>query len=252
MRTNQNGRSMIEMLGVLAIIGVLTVGGIIGYTKAMAKYRANKVVDQATMFITQIRAMYAAQQTYNHLTNALAINLGLAPDELVQRDADGVPTGVLRNAFSGVVQVGASQISADDANNNAFVVSFFGLSRDACIAVATSDWGSGSSSGLVGIHVWDQGSSPAANTTAATGTAAVAAGTSHTEEANATLIDAYIHGKYKKDVSDASITSGKGAGKGVYFAPGVGKYTVPLTIDQAMTACECTSKATCAVSWKYY
>ena len=28
---NQNGRSMIEMLGVLAIIGVLSVGGIAGY-----------------------------------------------------------------------------------------------------------------------------------------------------------------------------------------------------------------------------
>ena len=29
------GRSMIEMLGVLAIIGVLSVGGIAGYSKAM-------------------------------------------------------------------------------------------------------------------------------------------------------------------------------------------------------------------------
>ena len=28
---NQSGRSMIEMLGVLAIIGVLSVGGIAGY-----------------------------------------------------------------------------------------------------------------------------------------------------------------------------------------------------------------------------
>ena len=33
--SNQNGRSMIEMLGVLAIIGVLSGGGIIGYSKAM-------------------------------------------------------------------------------------------------------------------------------------------------------------------------------------------------------------------------
>jgi len=38
---NQNGRSMIEMLGVLAIIGVLSVGGIAGYSKAMTKYRIN-------------------------------------------------------------------------------------------------------------------------------------------------------------------------------------------------------------------
>ena len=41
---NQNGRSMIEMLGVLAIIGVLSVGGIAGYSKAMTKYRINKAI----------------------------------------------------------------------------------------------------------------------------------------------------------------------------------------------------------------
>ncbi|MBS6473139.1 MAG: hypothetical protein KH347_02690 [Acetobacter sp.] len=33
--TNESGRSMIEMLGVLAIIGVLSVGGIAGYSQAM-------------------------------------------------------------------------------------------------------------------------------------------------------------------------------------------------------------------------
>ena len=36
---NESGRSMIEMLGVLAIIGVLSVGGIAGYSRAMMKYR---------------------------------------------------------------------------------------------------------------------------------------------------------------------------------------------------------------------
>ncbi|MBR2136742.1 MAG: prepilin-type N-terminal cleavage/methylation domain-containing protein [Alphaproteobacteria bacterium] len=37
-KTNQSGRSMIEMLGVLAIIGVLSVGGIAGYSKAKASF----------------------------------------------------------------------------------------------------------------------------------------------------------------------------------------------------------------------
>ena len=42
MMKNESGRSMVEMLGVLAIIGVLSVGGIAGYTTAMNKYRANE------------------------------------------------------------------------------------------------------------------------------------------------------------------------------------------------------------------
>ena len=39
----ESGRSMVEMLGVLAVIGVLSVGGISGYTLAMNKHRANTV-----------------------------------------------------------------------------------------------------------------------------------------------------------------------------------------------------------------
>ena len=41
----QYGRSMIEMLGVLAIIGVLSVGGIAGYSKAMEKWKVNKAME---------------------------------------------------------------------------------------------------------------------------------------------------------------------------------------------------------------
>ena len=45
---------MIEMLGVLAIIAVLTVGGIAGYSKAMQKYKINKMLDDYTMLTTNI------------------------------------------------------------------------------------------------------------------------------------------------------------------------------------------------------
>ena len=44
----ESGRSMVEMLGVLAIIGVLSVGGIAGYSLSMRRHRANQVVDLAT------------------------------------------------------------------------------------------------------------------------------------------------------------------------------------------------------------
>ncbi|MDD3669074.1 MAG: hypothetical protein PHX68_02155 [Alphaproteobacteria bacterium] len=46
-KTNENGRSMVEMLGVLAIIGVLSIGGILGYTTAMNRHRANQIIDAA-------------------------------------------------------------------------------------------------------------------------------------------------------------------------------------------------------------
>ena len=42
--STQSGRSMIEILGVLAIVGVLSVGGIAGYSKAMEKFKINKTI----------------------------------------------------------------------------------------------------------------------------------------------------------------------------------------------------------------
>ena len=47
--TNESGRSMVEMLGVLAIIGVLSVGGIAGYTQAIKKYKANEATKEIVM-----------------------------------------------------------------------------------------------------------------------------------------------------------------------------------------------------------
>ena len=59
------GRSMIEMLGVLAIIGVLTVGGIAGYSKAMEKYKMNKIISEYSFMISGL---------LEHLNNAVPFN----------------------------------------------------------------------------------------------------------------------------------------------------------------------------------
>ena len=45
MKKQEFGRSMVEMLGVLAIIGVLSIGGIAGYSMSMRKHRANQIAD---------------------------------------------------------------------------------------------------------------------------------------------------------------------------------------------------------------
>ena len=59
-RTNESGRSMVEMLGVLAIIGVLSIGGIAGYSMAMNRYRANEALDIANKYAVII---FAGNQT---------------------------------------------------------------------------------------------------------------------------------------------------------------------------------------------
>ena len=54
----ESGRSMVEMLGTLAIIGVLSIGGIAGYSYGMDKYRANQTMNDIMLMgvdiITQL------------------------------------------------------------------------------------------------------------------------------------------------------------------------------------------------------
>ena len=52
MKKQESGRSMVEMLGVLAIIGVLSVGGISGYMLSINRFRANNMLDKAGKFAT--------------------------------------------------------------------------------------------------------------------------------------------------------------------------------------------------------
>ncbi len=62
---NESGRSMVEMLGVLAIIGVLSIGGIAGYTLAMNRYRANEILNAASMVAIEAVARGATGSTTN-------------------------------------------------------------------------------------------------------------------------------------------------------------------------------------------
>ena len=75
------GRSMIEMLGVLAIIAVLTVGGIAGYSKAMTQFKVNKIIAETNQSIASAHE-YASKDKSFIIPGALEQRkaLGLCPD----------------------------------------------------------------------------------------------------------------------------------------------------------------------------
>ncbi len=56
---SQSGRSMVEMLGVLAIIGVLSIGGITGYKYAMNYYQANQIAHEINLMRTDAQIKIA-------------------------------------------------------------------------------------------------------------------------------------------------------------------------------------------------
>ena len=148
-KSEQTGRSMVEMLVVLAIIGVLSVGGIAGYSKAMTKFKINKSMDQISMLVANIRTLFSGQRSYSGLNNTNAVDFGIIPSEM---DGGG---GLITNAFSGGVSIAATDVSVGGGTtkNGGFTIKYSGLGKEACVTMATSDWGSGSSSGLVSMSV---------------------------------------------------------------------------------------------------
>ena len=85
----QSGRSMVEMLGVLAIIGVLSVGAIAGYSKAMMKYKLNQHAQAVNMLINNVLQLKGQLQHKPDTATAygtLLHKLNLLPDGIIYHD----------------------------------------------------------------------------------------------------------------------------------------------------------------------
>ncbi len=171
MKINEKGRSMIEMLGVLAIIGVLSVGGIAGYSKAMAKFRANKTIDQISHIVANVRILFGSQRNYNDLgatpgKSLMIYNAHLFPEEMLGGPVptDDTKMASFNNPYAGAVRLyAASRFSGEDctategnvANTacKAFVIEYDNIPVDACVDLASQNWDASSGSGLIAFGI---------------------------------------------------------------------------------------------------
>ena len=76
----ENGRSMVEMLGVLAIVGVLSAGALAGYSKAMFQHKLNQFTDAHSQLLQNYMALfpkleYDTTQTTYHADTIKAMNM---------------------------------------------------------------------------------------------------------------------------------------------------------------------------------
>ena len=133
----QCGRSMIEMLGVLAIIGVLSVGGIAGYSKAMEQFKIIKTIDYLTQIVTNIQTLYMQQKTYNGLTTQSALQTGVYPDNSYR-----LPLGKNTSVFP---------LASNDGL--LFGLRICGLTERQCVMLSTQDWSAKTDNGLYGVSL---------------------------------------------------------------------------------------------------
>ena len=65
-KMNEIGRSMVEMLGVLTVIGVLSIGAIQGYRYAFNKYIANETINELNIRANDISQRMEQLIANNH------------------------------------------------------------------------------------------------------------------------------------------------------------------------------------------
>ena len=157
--SQESGRSMIEMLGVLAIVGVLSVGGIAGYTQAMNKFKVTKTTDQIQTLFQNIRTLTASQRNMDLVNNpSLMHKLGALTDEMCQTSTCTKST--LVNPYGGSILMG----TYDGSTSKKVYIAYNDLPSSACVSLATQSWGD-SASGLDAIQTKNTAQAAFASTT---------------------------------------------------------------------------------------
>jgi hypothetical protein len=123
----------------------------------------------------------------------------------------------INNAFGGSLRLAASKANEDDNDNGekGYIISVDSIPSTACVSIVTTDWGSDSDSGLIGMHAGE-------NEDAATA---------------ATALDDFYVGDTAAD--DIHTPAGDGNGN----------LQIPYNIGETNTACGVNTLV--GIAWKY-
>jgi hypothetical protein len=116
----ESGRSMIEMLGVLAIMGVITVGAIGMISTAMRTQKLTMVNDQVVQMVTLVRNLHAEYDDFSSMNGATIF---------------GAMSMSNKNPYGGQYE-----LSVDQSNPRQFIVKIGGLGQSECESLMTKAW----------------------------------------------------------------------------------------------------------------
>ncbi|MCL2538627.1 MAG: hypothetical protein FWE52_04120 [Alphaproteobacteria bacterium] len=119
-KNQQSGRSMIEMLGVLAIMGIITVGAIAMISVAMRNQKRTSVNDEVSMIVTGVRAQFGGFDDFSGINpNIVFAQIGVSQ----------------KNPFGGNYR-----IETNPENIQQFVLTIDGLNQSDCLFFAGRAW----------------------------------------------------------------------------------------------------------------
>lgn len=159
---SQIGRSMIEMLGVLAIVGVISVGGFNIISKAMLSHQYTQAMSDAAQLADDGRRLvcqYHEDSGYHNIAYGVFLyKSGKYPSSLNFNKENSV--------YEGVLDINYKVITIDETG--AFKIIVSNVPQELCIRLAIHDWGTVRSSGLSAIKAGNTSAASFTPDTAAT------------------------------------------------------------------------------------
>ena len=116
----ESGRSMIEMLGVLAIMGVITVGAIGMISTAMRTQKLTAVNDEVVQMVTMVRNIHGEYDDFSTMNGTTIFG------------AIGMSN---KNPYGGTYE-----LSVDPSDPRQFIVTINGLGQSECESLVAKAW----------------------------------------------------------------------------------------------------------------
>ncbi|MDR2413199.1 MAG: hypothetical protein LBD50_03235 [Rickettsiales bacterium] len=116
----QSGRSMIEMLGVLAIMGIITVGAVTMISAAMRSQKRTTVNDEVAQIVTGVRQLLGEYDDFSNINDSTIFGaIGMSH----------------KNPYGGNYE-----LAVNPSNSRQFILSIKGLSKSDCEYFVTKAW----------------------------------------------------------------------------------------------------------------
>lgn len=139
------GRSIVEMLGVLAIMSVITVIGILGYQRALSLFNRSGTISDVAELAQEVRALYSGHQF---------VDSNLQANVMGARGMTGIQ---IPNRFGGYYELSlaGNPFNADGVQKSAFFrITITNVPRTDCTFLSLQNW-----AGARNMHGVDNGGS---------------------------------------------------------------------------------------------
>ncbi|MBR2033948.1 MAG: hypothetical protein IKA03_04670 [Alphaproteobacteria bacterium] len=149
MRSNQNGSTMLETIGAMMVVSMVSIGIISLVGKMFNAFKQNMVANEIKEVQKNITDRYRADGNYEALEGISAQDA--YKEKLIP--AQMLVGNKIVHRQNGEVELGIGEEEIDNEKENYFTVKFKGLTNGSCIDLSQIAWNSASSTDLYAITI---------------------------------------------------------------------------------------------------